>query len=54
MIAMRRPSARAVLTLLFLVLGIAWGGFLGMRHLAAVGSALDQLEISRSTGGTRW
>ena len=44
MIAMRRLSARTVLTLLFLVLGIAWGGFLGMRHLAAVGSALDELE----------
>jgi hypothetical protein len=23
---------------------MAWGAFLGMRHLAAVGSALDQLE----------
>jgi len=44
MIAIRRPSPRAALTLLFVVLGIAWGGFLGARHLAGVGSALDQLE----------
>jgi adenylate cyclase len=44
MIAIRRPSPRAALTLLFGVLGIAWGGFLGVRHLAAVGSGLDQLE----------
>ena len=44
MIAMRHPSARAMLTFLILVHGIAWGGFLGMRHLAAVGSTLDQLE----------
>jgi adenylate cyclase len=44
MIAMRRPSPRTALTLLFVVLSIAWGGFLGARHLAGVGSALDQLE----------
>ena len=44
MIAMRRPSPGAALTLLFVVLGIAWGGYLGMRHLAAIGSGLDQLE----------
>jgi adenylate cyclase len=40
----RRPSSRAVLTLLFVILGAAWGGFLGMRHLAGAGSWLDQLE----------
>jgi adenylate cyclase len=40
----RRPSPKAALTLLFVVFGIAWGGFLGARHLAAVGSGLDQLE----------
>ena len=44
MIAIRRPSPGTALTLLFVVLGIAWGGFLGMRHLAAIGSGLDQLE----------
>jgi adenylate cyclase len=44
MIAIRRPSPRAVLTLLFVALGAAWGGFLGVRHLAALGSALDPLE----------
>jgi adenylate cyclase len=44
MIAMRRPSPRTALTLLFVMLGIAWGGFLGARHLAGAGSALDQLE----------
>jgi len=27
-----------------LVLGVAWGGSLSIHHLAAVGSALDQLE----------
>jgi adenylate cyclase len=41
---LRRPSPKAALTLLFVVFGIAWGGFLGARHLAAVGSGLDQLE----------
>jgi adenylate cyclase len=40
----RRPSPKAALTVLFVVFGIAWGGFLGARHLAAVGSALDQVE----------
>jgi adenylate cyclase len=44
MIAIRRPSPRAALTLLFVLLGGAWGGFLGVRHLAALGSGLDQLE----------
>jgi adenylate cyclase len=44
MIAFRRPSPRAALTLLFVILGAAWGGFLGMRHLAGAGSWLDQLE----------
>ena len=38
------PLGAALLTLLFVVLGIAWGGFLGMRHLAAIGSGLDQLD----------
>jgi adenylate cyclase len=33
-----------VLTLLFVVLGAAWGGFLGLRHLEGTGSGLDQLE----------
>jgi hypothetical protein len=44
MMAIRRPSPRAALTLLFVVLGVAWGGFLGVRHLAALGSGLDRLE----------
>jgi hypothetical protein len=38
---------------LFVVVGIAWGGFLGARHLAGVRSALDQLEnLSRSCSWT--
>jgi adenylate cyclase len=44
MMAIRRPSPRAALTLLFVVVGVAWGGFLGLRHLAGAGSGLDQLE----------
>src|SRR5271166_3116911 len=44
MIAIRRPSPRAALTLLFVLIGVAWGGFLGVRHFAALGSGLDQLE----------
>ncbi len=44
MMALRRPSARATLTILFVLIGAAWGGFLGLRHLAARASALDALE----------
>jgi adenylate cyclase len=44
MMALRRPSARTTLTILFVLIGAAWGGFLGLRHLAARASALDALE----------
>jgi adenylate cyclase len=44
MMVLRRPSARATLTILFVLIGAAWGGFLGLRHLAARASALDALE----------
>jgi adenylate cyclase len=44
MIAPRRPSPRAVLALLFVVIGVAWGGFLGVRNLAGLGSGLEQVE----------
>jgi adenylate cyclase len=44
MMVLRRPSARATLTILFVLIGAAWGGFLGARHLAARASALDALE----------
>jgi adenylate cyclase len=44
MIRIARPSAIAAATSLFVVLGVAWGGFLGARHIAALGSALDRLE----------
>jgi hypothetical protein len=44
MMALRRPSARTTLTILFALIGAAWGGFLGLRHLAARASALDALE----------
>jgi adenylate cyclase len=40
-----RPAAAATVTLLFIVLGAAWGTFLGARHLAALGSPLDRLEM---------
>jgi adenylate cyclase len=44
MMALRRPSARTTLTILFVLIGAAWGGFLGLRHLAGRASALDALE----------
>jgi hypothetical protein len=44
MMVLRRPSARAILTILFVLIGAAWGGFLGARRLAARASALDALE----------
>jgi adenylate cyclase len=44
MMALRRPAARTTLTILFVLLGAAWGGYLGLRHLAARASALDALE----------
>jgi adenylate cyclase len=44
MMVLRRPSARAILTILFVLIGAVWGGFLGLRHLAARASALDALE----------
>ena len=40
----RRPSAAAVLGVVFALLGAAWGGYLGARHIAAVRSALDRFE----------
>jgi adenylate cyclase len=40
----RRPSAAAVLGLVFALLGAAWGGYLGARHVAGVSSALDRFE----------
>jgi adenylate cyclase len=42
MIGMR--PAIAAWTLGFAILGAAWGGFLGMRHVAALGSELDRVE----------
>jgi adenylate cyclase len=39
-----RPSFEAVLTWAFVLIGVVWGGFLGLRHIAGVGSALDRLE----------
>jgi adenylate cyclase len=44
MIQISRRSAATGWTLLFVVLGAAWGGFLGVRHVAALGSGLDRLE----------
>ena len=44
MMALRRLSARTALTILLVLIGAAWGGFLGVRHLAGRASALDALE----------
>jgi adenylate cyclase len=44
MIGISRPTAAGALTLVFVVLAAAWSGFLGIRHLAATGAALDRLE----------
>jgi adenylate cyclase len=34
----------ALLTLAFVVIGMLWGGFLGLRHIAGAGSFLDGVE----------
>jgi adenylate cyclase len=44
MIRIQWPAANAVVTLFFVVVGAAWGAFLGMRHVAVLGSPLDRLE----------
>jgi adenylate cyclase len=44
MTAVRRPPAAAALTLIFALLGAAWGGFLGAWHVAGMSSVLDRLE----------
>jgi adenylate cyclase len=44
MMMLRRPSARAILTILFVLIEAGWGGFLGARHLAARASVLDAPE----------
>ncbi len=44
MMALRRPAARTTLTILFVLIGAAWGGYLGLRHIAGRASALDALE----------
>jgi adenylate cyclase len=41
---MRRPSFEALLTGIFILIGILWGGFLGARHIAGMSSSLDRLE----------
>jgi adenylate cyclase len=40
----RRPSAAAVLGVVFALLGAVWGGYLGARHVAGTSSALDRFE----------
>jgi adenylate cyclase len=40
----RRRSAAAALTVIFVLLGGAWGGFLALRPGAGIGSALDRVE----------
>jgi adenylate cyclase len=39
-----RTSPRVLLTLSFLLIGVAWGGFLGSRQIAGTASVLDRLE----------
>ncbi len=39
-----RPSSAAVSTFCFVVIGLLWGGFLGARQMAGVGSGLDGIE----------
>jgi adenylate cyclase len=40
----RARATLTVWTLIFVLVGAAWGGFLGSRHVAAIGSELDRLE----------
>jgi adenylate cyclase len=39
-----RPTPAAILPLSFAVAGVLWGGFLGVRQIAGVSSALDSIE----------
>jgi adenylate cyclase len=39
-----RPSPAFLLTGIFLILGLVWGGFLGLRHIAGAGSVIDGFE----------
>jgi adenylate cyclase len=39
-----RPSPAFLMTGIFLILGLVWGGFLGFRHIAGVGSVIDGFE----------
>src|SRR5262245_17836442 len=44
MMRLRRPSFETWLTCTFVLIGLAWGAFLGARQIAGTGSALDRLE----------
>jgi adenylate cyclase len=39
-----RPSFETLLTSTFVLIGVIWGGFLGVRHVAGIGPSLDRLE----------
>jgi len=39
-----RPSPVFLLTGIFVILGLVWGGFLGLRHIAGFGSVIDGFE----------
>ena len=41
---LNRPSPAFLLTGIFLVLGLVWGGWLGLRHIAGAGSLIDGFE----------
>jgi adenylate cyclase len=40
----KHPSPVALLTFVFVILGLVWGGYLGLRQMAALGSAIDSFE----------
>lgn len=44
MIRTWRPSFPALLTGVFALFGMLWGGYLGARHIAGLGSGLDRIE----------
>jgi len=44
MMRVGRPSVATVLTCSFALLGLVWGGFLGLRQVEGIGSSLDSVE----------
>jgi adenylate cyclase len=44
MMRFARPSFETLLACTFVLIGVVWGGFLGARQVAGIGSGLDPLE----------